>query len=65
MFNDSESFYYCPQADITNTMQRQQSLAATGKDTPLWARADDRFFWNKTMLQDLIDSKVDGCADAT
>uniref|UniRef100_UPI00358E7CFE phosphatidylinositide phosphatase SAC2 isoform X1 n=1 Tax=Myxine glutinosa TaxID=7769 RepID=UPI00358E7CFE len=55
MFTDSNSFYFSPTYDITNTVQRQRP----GKDTdqPIWKKADDRFFWNKVMLQDLIDSK--------
>ena len=57
MFNDSESFYVCPHGDITNSIQRQQRLAGN-TDTPFWETADDRFFWNKSMLQDLIDAKV-------
>lgn len=58
MFNDSESFYYCPDGDITNTIQRQQTI---DPETPFWQRADDRFFWNKYMLQDLINSKSEMC----
>ena len=60
MFSESDSFYYCPTGDLTNTVQRlfaNESLP----DAPDWKRADDRFFWNKTMLQELIDSEVFTC----
>ena len=56
MFNDSSSFYYSPNGDLTNSIQ-QQHLKEHDPSVPLWARADDRFFWNKFMLQDLVKSK--------
>ena len=57
MFNDSNSFYYCQRADLTNTIQRrhQQSDASAGGRS---VDPDDRFFWNKHMLTELIDSDV-------
>jgi len=57
MFNDSNSFYYCQRADLTTTIQRRRQQAG---DTSLGntAAADDRFFWNKHMLTDLINSDV-------
>ncbi|XP_023564752.1 phosphatidylinositide phosphatase SAC2 isoform X3 [Octodon degus] len=53
MFMDSESFYYSLTYDLTNSVQRQ----STGeKDCrPLWQKVDDRFFWNKYMIQDLTE----------
>ncbi|XP_078500053.1 phosphatidylinositide phosphatase SAC2 isoform X2 [Lissotriton helveticus] len=60
MFMDSESFYYSLTYDLTNSVQRQ----STGdlKSIPLWKVVDDRFFWNKHMIQDVInlnDPQVD------
>ncbi|KAK2852569.1 hypothetical protein Q7C36_007770 [Tachysurus vachellii] len=56
IFMDSDSFYYSLTYDLTNTVQRQ---GASGKsDLPLWKRVDDRFFWNKHMLQDLVNLQV-------
>lgn len=43
MFDDSDSFYYCLDGDITNNLQRRQ-------DQP----PDDRFIWNKHMLKDIF-----------
>ncbi|XP_069423412.1 phosphatidylinositide phosphatase SAC2 isoform X2 [Ovis canadensis] len=52
MFMDSESFYYSLTYDLTNSVQRQSS----GEDPrPLWQKVDDRFFWNKYMIQDLTE----------
>uniref|UniRef100_A0A8D8RUA9 Phosphatidylinositide phosphatase SAC2 n=1 Tax=Cacopsylla melanoneura TaxID=428564 RepID=A0A8D8RUA9_9HEMI len=45
IFTDSDSFYYCPdnRGDITNAVPRQGG------------ELDDRFFWNKHMLRDIIE----------
>jgi len=57
MFNDSNSFYYCQDADITNTIQRRhQELDSGGVSNAV--QANDRFFWNKHMLLELIDLDV-------
>nr|XP_056705917.1 phosphatidylinositide phosphatase SAC2 [Euleptes europaea] len=60
MFMDSDSFYYCSTYDLTNSVQRQS--ACEKANLPLWKKVDDRFFWNKHMVQDLINignSEVD------
>ncbi|KAI1430830.1 putative SAC1 protein [Xylaria sp. CBS 124048] len=44
--------YFSYSLDITNSFQRQ---AAVDGSTPLWMRADDRFFWNRFVQTDLID----------
>ncbi|KAI5286948.1 hypothetical protein KEM52_001815 [Ascosphaera acerosa] len=43
--------YFSYALDLTNSAQRQ---AAADPAAPLWARADDRFFWNKHLAADLI-----------
>ncbi|XP_018431365.1 PREDICTED: phosphatidylinositide phosphatase SAC2-like, partial [Nanorana parkeri] len=53
MFMDSDSFYYSRTYDLTNTVQRQSASEKSG--LPLWQRVDERFFWNRHMLRDLID----------
>ncbi|XP_068114429.1 phosphatidylinositide phosphatase SAC2 [Hyperolius riggenbachi] len=53
MFMDSDSFYYSWTYDLTNSVQRQS--ASDKSEKPLWQRVDERFFWNRHMLQDLID----------
>lgn len=59
MFNDSDSFYYSPNGDLTNTMQRKYKkiveVEGVGSDAQsAWARLDDRFFWNRFMISSLI-----------
>ncbi|KAF2785497.1 phosphoinositide phosphatase-like protein [Melanomma pulvis-pyrius CBS 109.77] len=44
--------YFSYSFDITNTFQRQ---AHADPAVPLWKRADDRFFWNRFVQEDLID----------
>ncbi|XP_062913399.1 phosphatidylinositide phosphatase SAC2-like [Mobula hypostoma] len=55
MFTDSDSFYYSLTYDITNTAQRQQCGTEGQLRTP--PGVDDRFFWNKYMIQDLLKRK--------
>lgn len=43
IFDDSDSFYYCLDADFTNNLQRKDS-----------GECDDRFFWNRHMLADIM-----------
>lgn len=43
IFDDSDSFFFSLEGDITNNLQRQGS-----------AEPDDRFYWNKHMLKDII-----------
>uniref|UniRef100_A0A146LP15 Phosphatidylinositide phosphatase SAC2 n=2 Tax=Lygus hesperus TaxID=30085 RepID=A0A146LP15_LYGHE len=51
IFTDTDSFYFCvgppgsKQCDLTNCLQKQSPDASI----------DDRFFWNKYMLKDIIE----------
>lgn len=47
IFDDADSFYYCLDADFTNNLQRKDS-----------GQCDDRFFWNKFMLKDILALNV-------
>eukprot|EP01094_Clydonella_sp_ATCC50884_P017207 TRINITY_DN2953_c0_g1_i1.p1 TRINITY_DN2953_c0_g1~~TRINITY_DN2953_c0_g1_i1.p1 ORF type:complete len:582 (+),score=174.38 TRINITY_DN2953_c0_g1_i1:28-1746(+) len=51
----SNPFYYSFDFDITNSMQRQ---ADADLSLPLHQRADPRFFWNKAIVQPLIDANL-------
>ncbi|XP_055384733.1 phosphatidylinositide phosphatase SAC2 [Condylostylus longicornis] len=42
IFDDTDSFYFCPDGDITNNLQRRS------EDT-----VDERFFWNKHMVENI------------
>lgn len=43
IFDDTDSFYYSPDCDITNNLQRKES-----------DKRDDRFFWNKHMVSEIL-----------
>lgn len=60
IFTDTNSFYFCHTTDITNCLQRLFKLERDNKLDPcaIWKSVDDRFFWNKHMLQDLIKKEV-------
>lgn len=51
MFNDGDSFYYCPKADLTNSVQRLSTRTDWSFD---FKDSDERFVWNTYMLRDLI-----------
>ncbi len=65
MFTDSNSFYFSLTGDITNALQRQvKRVPMTAKNSmtgeeielfPTWRDVDDRFFFNRTMVQEIID----------
>lgn len=60
IFTDTNSFYFCRTSDITNSLQRLCNLEKNNRIDPsaLWKTVDDRFFWNKHMLNELIELKV-------
>lgn len=49
--------YFSYAVDLTNSFQRQAQQDAA---SPLWKRADDRFFWNRFIQSDLIDFRTQG-----
>lgn len=57
IFTETDSFFFCQTRDITNSLQRLCEKEADEK-IPLWKVVDDRFFWNKFMLQDIINLNV-------
>lgn len=62
IFTETDSFYYSLDGDLTNSLQRQCNLREKNKEflknRGLWRTVDDRFFWNKHMLQDIISLNV-------
>ncbi|KAG7960883.1 hypothetical protein I3843_10G149400 [Carya illinoinensis] len=52
--------YYSYEMDITLNLQRRYKLAQGWMNKPLWKQADPRFVWNRNLLEDLIESKLDG-----
>ncbi|KAK0735067.1 SacI homology domain-containing protein [Lasiosphaeria miniovina] len=56
-FVKSGPMYFSYSIDLTNSFQRQ---AQHNPASPLWQRADDRFFWNRFVQSDLIDLRTRG-----
>eukprot|EP01006_Ploeotia_vitrea_P035237 TRINITY_DN65849_c1_g1_i1.p1 TRINITY_DN65849_c1_g1~~TRINITY_DN65849_c1_g1_i1.p1 ORF type:complete len:619 (+),score=344.64 TRINITY_DN65849_c1_g1_i1:163-2019(+) len=55
------TFYFSADYDLTHTAQRiaeMRSRNSGGKHEPAWKRADERFFWNRFLVQDLIDGNL-------
>ncbi|RZF34323.1 hypothetical protein LSTR_LSTR015719 [Laodelphax striatellus] len=67
IFADTDSFYFSvvsaagQPGDLTNSMQRHcegaQKRGGAGP-LPVWHTVDERFFWNKHMLRDIIQLNV-------
>jgi phosphatidylinositol 4-phosphatase len=51
------SFYYSPTYDLTNSVERQQTIyeRENKKSINDWRLTDDRFFWNKILLNDFLN----------
>jgi uncharacterized protein YdiU (UPF0061 family) len=60
IFTETNSFFFCETRDITNSLQRlcEKEVKKENQNLPMWQTVDDRFFWNKFMLQDIIDLNV-------
>ncbi len=57
LFGKSRSFYFSYDVDITRHLSEKSP--ATQADVPLYARADEVFFWNKDMIDPLIEAGRD------
>ncbi|KAI3879264.1 hypothetical protein MKW92_047257 [Papaver armeniacum] len=51
--------YYSYETDLTLNLQRTYKLAEERIRKPLWKQADPRFVWNRSLLEDLIECKLD------
>ncbi|KAK7294712.1 hypothetical protein RJT34_17605 [Clitoria ternatea] len=51
--------YYSYETDITLNLQRRSTLVEGWRSKPLWKQADPRFVWNKHLLEELIEYKLD------
>ncbi|KAI8900644.1 SacI homology domain-containing protein [Globomyces pollinis-pini] len=49
----SMDYYFSYTRDLTSSCQR---LSQTNQNLPLWKRANDEFFWNKNLVEKLIQS---------
>lgn len=55
----SHHFYFSYTHDVTHTLQRVARMTAEDRaKKPLWQRADDRFFWNRDVVGELVTAKA-------
>ncbi|KAK8960223.1 Phosphoinositide phosphatase SAC8 [Platanthera guangdongensis] len=54
--------YYSYEIDLTLNLQRASKLDEGRFSKPLWKQADPRFIWNRNLLEDLIEHKLDAFA---
>ncbi|KAL5217170.1 hypothetical protein ABZP36_017854 [Zizania latifolia] len=55
----THGLYYSYDRDLTLNLQRASKLVAGRVHKPLWKQADPRFVWNKNLLEELIEAKLD------
>ncbi|KAI4341867.1 hypothetical protein MLD38_026539 [Melastoma candidum] len=59
VIESTPGLYYSYETDITLNMQRRFQLADGWMRKPPWKQADPRFVWNKNLLEELIELKLD------
>ncbi|XP_066164650.1 phosphoinositide phosphatase SAC8 isoform X5 [Oryza sativa Japonica Group] len=55
----THGLYYSYDRDLTLNLQRASKLPAGRVHKPLWKQADPRFVWNKNLLEEFIEAKLD------
>ncbi|KAG9453480.1 hypothetical protein H6P81_006384 [Aristolochia fimbriata] len=51
--------YFSYETDLTLNLQRTCKLPPGRMSKPLWKQADPRFVWNRSLLEELIECKLD------
>ena len=54
----TSGFYYSQAFDIFTNYQKKRTLSEDILKEPLWKRIDERFFWNRYLLQQFIDNNL-------
>ncbi|KAK1354152.1 hypothetical protein POM88_047408 [Heracleum sosnowskyi] len=52
--------YYSYETDIKVNLQRRFKLAHGWMNKPIWKQADPQFVWNRYIIEELIENKLDG-----
>lgn len=67
---ETSSFYFCPEYDLTNSLQRNDAATAGALSTdalsplpsapplPSWVHSDERFWWNREALREVLAAGV-------
>ncbi|XP_071738480.1 phosphoinositide phosphatase SAC8 isoform X2 [Rutidosis leptorrhynchoides] len=56
---ETPGLYYSYETDITLNLQRRYKMTDGWTSKPIWKQADPRFVWNRNILEDLIENKLD------
>lgn len=56
---ETPGLYYSYETDITLNLQRRYKMADGWMSKPIWKQADPRFVWNRNILEELIENKLD------
>ncbi|XP_058737051.1 phosphoinositide phosphatase SAC8-like isoform X2 [Vicia villosa] len=59
MVESMPGLYYSYETDITLNLQRRSKLVEGWMSKPLWKQADPRYVWNKHLMEELIEFKLD------
>ncbi|XP_021906247.1 phosphoinositide phosphatase SAC8 [Carica papaya] len=57
---NTPGLYYSYETDITLNCQRRYKLAEGWMCKPMWKQADPQFVFNRNLLEELIECKLDG-----
>ncbi|KAH7866717.1 hypothetical protein Vadar_023988 [Vaccinium darrowii] len=60
VIESTPGLYYSYETDITLSLQRRFKLTEGRMSKPIWKQADPRFVWNRNILEELIENKLDG-----
>lgn len=60
MVESTPGLYYSYETDITVNLQRRFKLAHGWMNKPMWKQADPQFVWNRYIIEELIENKLDG-----
>lgn len=55
LINGTNSFYYSPTLDLTTRFSKGTRMIKDEGTDHAWKMAEERFFWNKFMIKDLIE----------
>lgn len=59
MVESTPGLYYSYGTDITLNLQRRCKLAKGWESKPIWKQGDPRYVWNRNLLEELIENKLD------
>ncbi|XP_074340297.1 phosphoinositide phosphatase SAC8 isoform X2 [Apium graveolens] len=60
MVESTPGLYYSYETDITVNLQRRFKLAHGWMNKPMWKQADPQYVWNRYIIEELIENKLDG-----